>query len=172
MRNKYSKEFEEELRKIKDTHNLQDMIKFAKEKFGYDIPKRCMQKYLYRHNIRHKDYVPQKGHANNVKPIGSETVKDDGMVLVKIGNPSKWVYKQRYIYEKHFGEIPKGYMVVFLDGDRNNYDINNLMAVSTKMYNYAKNKGLISSDKELTRTALFLATLDEKTKEIENENTK
>jgi hypothetical protein len=61
-------------------------------------------------------------------PIGQEREKD-GYISVKVGSPSVWRYKQQLIYEEHFGPIPDGHVVIFHDGNRQNYDPNNLVAV-------------------------------------------
>ena len=92
------------------------------------------------------------------------------MILIKVGQPNIWEYKQRYIYEKYHGAISKDNMVIFLDGDRNNYDIDNLMAVTTPEYNYIKNKGLIFNDAEKTKTAILSARLNYKIKNMEEKN--
>lgn len=73
---------------------------------------------------------------HNHLPIGAETVGKDGYLLVKvskpIGNKSHLflVYKHRLIYEQAHGPIPKGYNVIFADGNNRNFDIDNLILVS------------------------------------------
>lgn len=58
-------------------------------------------------------------------------------------------------------------MVIFLDGNRNNFDINNLKAVTTREYLYARNKKILSKDKEVNRTSLLCGELYYKIKEKE-----
>ena len=74
-----------------------------------------------------------KKHLVNIKkrkmPEGHEIVDSQGYILVKVNDKRKYITKQRYIYEKHNGIIPKGYSVIFLDGNKNNFDIENLIAV-------------------------------------------
>lgn len=43
---------------------------------------------------------------------------------------NKRVRRPRQVYIDHYGEIPKGYVIVHLDGDRNNDSIFNLEAIS------------------------------------------
>ena len=124
--------------------------------------------YLSNRQIRYKGYNPNKSQEmGNKIPIGTEYVKPDGMVLIKV-KPNKWEYKQRYIYEQyHNVELPKNTMVVFLDGDRTNFDINNLMAVSTPEYNCIKNKNLLFKNSVATKTVILSARLYYKAKEKE-----
>lgn len=97
---------------------------------------------------------------HNKKQIGDEFLsKNDGYVWIKVAEPDKWVVKHRYIYEKHYGKIPKGYRVVFLDQNKNNCDINNLMLVKSKDILVAKNLKFISTDKEITKTGIMIAQL-------------
>jgi hypothetical protein len=42
----------------------------------------------------------------------------------------KRVRRPRKIYENHYGEIPKGHIIIHIDGDRYNDDISNLEAIS------------------------------------------
>lgn len=110
-----------------------------------------------RHHIRAIDYNPNKAHPHNTLPPYSEYVKPDGMTLIKTPE-GEWKYKQRYIYEQHY-PLHDDEMVVFLDQDRSNFSLDNLRAVKPTIYNIAKNKGLISTDKNVTNAALDMAEL-------------
>lgn len=169
MRNKYSKEFENEMYKKAPNKTIEKLLDIATNKYGYNITKDMLMQYLSKREIRYKGYNPNKAKAmGNRIPIGTEYTKPDGMVLVKV-KPNKWKYKQRYIYEQyHKVELPKETMVVFLDGDRTNFDINNLMAVSTPEYNCIKNKDLLSNNSMVTKTAILGARLYYKIKEKES----
>lgn len=96
---------------------------------------------------------------HNYKPVGSEFIDKEGYTYIKIFDPNKWVLKQRYIYEKYKGKIPKGYSVIFADSDKTNFDINNLLLVEDKDKLVAKNKHLIFDDAELTKTGLLISKL-------------
>lgn len=64
----------------------------------------------------------------------------------------------RYLYRKHYGKIPKGYVVIHLDGNHMNNDINNLEAVSRAELNKllgGKSYGL----GEITRTEIMIHEL-------------
>lgn len=169
MRNKYSKEFEKEMYKKAPNKTIDKLLDIAINKYNYHITKDMLMQYLSKREIRYKGYNPNKAKAmGSIIPIGTEYTKADGMVLVKV-KPNKWKYKQRYIYEQYYNvELPKDIMVIFLDGDRTNFDINNLMAVSTPEYNCIKNKDLLSNNSMVTKTAILGARLYYKIKEKES----
>ena len=62
---------------------------------------------------------------HNHKPIGSERVTVDGYIEVKIAEPNIWRQKQRVVWEQHYGNIPEGKMISFINGDRTACDIDN-----------------------------------------------
>ena len=108
----------------------------------------------------------QKGlRPHNWCPIGTEFESKDGYVYVKIADKYKgkktenWKAKHVLIYEKAHGPIPKGYKCAFLDGNRRNYDLDNLVLVSKAESVYMARNRLYTSDKELTRTGVALARL-------------
>lgn len=99
-------------------------------------------------------------------PIGYErATRKDGMVMVRI--EKGWDYKQRVVWRKHHGEIPKGHYIIFLDGDRTNYDIENLACVSPRESSLIANYRLITNNQDLTKTGVDLVKLLVKIKEKE-----
>ncbi len=95
----------------------------------------------------------------NHRPIGSERITVDGIVEIKIAEPNKWKAKARVIYEKEFGTIPKGYIIIYLDGNKQNLEPNNLKAISRKENLIMNHSKLRYNNKETTETALILAKL-------------
>lgn len=67
---------------------------------------------------------------HNTRPVGYERIDDDGYVLIKTDEGEKMVLKHRHIWRQHHGEIPRGMIVTFRDGDRTNCDIANLELIS------------------------------------------
>lgn len=64
------------------------------------------------------------------KPVGSLQVKK-GYVQIKIAEPNKWMQYQRYVWEQHHpGESAERMVVIFMDGNRRNFDPTNLERVS------------------------------------------
>lgn len=167
MRNKYTKEFDNYVLKNCSKYDKDDLRKKCEKKFNMNITLNAFSKHLYRINAQCKDYNPNMalgGELSGSKPVGYELHRTDGYVVVKVSQPNVWKYKQRLIYEQHYGKIPKNMMVIFLDGDKTNFDIKNLKAVTTRDYLYARNKHLLFNDSELTRTALMCGELFNKSK--------
>ena len=102
----------------------------------------------------------------NKRPVGSERINVDGYIEIKTKEPNTWELKHRVIYRDHYGDIPKGYNVIFLDGNRQNVDINNLKLVN-KAENLIMNRNkLYSNDKEITNTGTIIAKLIDKTNKL------
>ncbi len=75
----------------------------------------------------------KKGHTpHNHKVVGHERITKDDYVEVKIREPNVFVLKHRLIYEQKKGAIPPGYNIIFLDGNRRNFNIDNLKCVSNE----------------------------------------
>lgn len=70
------------------------------------------------------------------KPLGHERVNKNGILerKIKSDGPSsqRWKSVHRMIFEEHNGPIPDGHIVVFIDGNRRNFDICNLECISKK----------------------------------------
>ena len=39
--------------------------------------------------------------------------------VVKVAEPNKWDLKSRVVYREHYGKIPDGYTIIYLDGNGN-----------------------------------------------------
>jgi hypothetical protein len=93
------------------------------------------------------------------KPVGYEYIGKDGYVIIKIAEPNKWQLKHRYIYEQHYGKIPKGYVCIFLDGNKRNFDINNLAIVTMNQHHVLNQKKLRFETPEATASGIELSKL-------------
>lgn len=99
------------------------------------------------------------------RPVGSERDDKDGYIEIKVADPNKWELKHKHIYEEAYGEVPKGYKVIFLDGDKRNFDLNNLKCISQAENLYLNRYKLRFKDKDLTETAVNMAKLNTAIKE-------
>ena len=73
----------------------------------------------------------KKGHGGfKTRPLGSERIcTKDGYIMVKTKMPRTWERKHLVEWRKHNGPIPKDHCIRFLDNDRTNCDISNLVCI-------------------------------------------
>lgn len=96
----------------------------------------------------------------NRREIGSERIDKDGYVLVKIRDGylnKNWVLKHRLIYEQIHGKIPKNHKVVFADGNKRNFDPDNLLLVSYAEELIMNQRKLFTENAEFTKAGLNVA---------------
>lgn len=96
---------------------------------------------------------------HNWVPVGSERILRDGYVEVKVAEPRTWKLKHVVVWEKYNGKVDKGECVIFLDGNRQNCDINNLRKISRRQNAGMSRNRLWQKDKELNNTALNIVDL-------------
>lgn len=104
----------------------------------------------------------------NKQKIGYERVTKDGYIMVKTGE-CKWRLKQILVYEAAFGPVPKGYKLMFADGNRQNLALDNLLLVTSAEVIIMNNMGLMSDIAEVTKANLARVRLINKIKERKNE---
>lgn len=74
----------------------------------------------------------KNGHMmNKRRPVGSKRLTKDDYIEVKIAEPNKWKLMHIHIWEQHNGPVPKGNKIIFKDDNKYNFDINNLMMVTS-----------------------------------------
>lgn len=101
---------------------------------------------------------------HNAKPIGYERISKDGYIEVKVrmqrsapGKNDFFIGKHRLIWEEAHGPIPKGHKVIFLDGDKRNFALENLALVSNAENLQMTRKGLRSENPQFTETGILIA---------------
>ena len=108
---------------------------------------------------------------SNRKPLGSERIcPKDGYFIIKIaernpntGFPTRYKHKHVCIWEKEHGPVPKGMVVAFIDGDKNNVDLANLMLISRALLLNLNRHGYKEVPAELKPSVLALSNLQVKT---------
>lgn len=116
----------------------------------------------------------KKGHVpHNTLPVGAEVKLADGYTKVKVSDKPKayswdnWKLKHRNEHEQKHGTIPEGHAVTFLDGNRENSDVENLALVSLAENGILTKTNLRFKDVELTRTGIAVAKVIARIKEKE-----
>lgn len=111
----------------------------------------------------------KKGHKPpNWKPLGTERIcSKDGYLLVKVaqknpytGSPTRYRLKHVVLWEKRYGTVPPGKIVVFKDGDKRNIRITNLMLVSREELLRLNHHHYKEAPPELKPAILALAKLE------------
>lgn len=108
----------------------------------------------------------------NHKPIGYERITVDGFVEVKTQEPNVFELKSRLVWQEHFGEIPKGMIVKFIDGDSMNFEPSNLTLMTRSellaLNRFYKHK---ESDQAIKPTLITAARLKSKIHQISRART-
>lgn len=158
QRNSIDTEFKKGVRNSPNTEFQKGHIPFNKGKKQVDYMSPESIKRTAKTRFK-KGFTP-----HNTRRIGDERLDRDGYLYVKVSEglrPSRrnWKMKHRLIYETHNGEIPEGYVVIFLDQNKNNYDIDNLYACSRKVFSYMGRKSLWTNDPEINKANLLISEL-------------
>lgn len=106
----------------------------------------------------------------NHKEVGTERINVDGYTEVKIEEPDRWKLKQRVVYEKlHHVKLESNDVIIFLDGNKQNFEADNLLKLTrSELARYCKDH-LYSSIQDISRAAAQIAKIKEKMGEIKNE---
>lgn len=180
---KWSKQEVEYLGEITPGHHYHEIVNMMNDKFEYNFSMSQVRAAIKRHNFKtgftgcfQKGSIPaNKGTkgltgANktsfkpgqrpmNYKPIGSERVNVYGYIEIKVEEPRVWKLKHRIVYEETYGPIPKGYNVIFGDGNKLNCDISNLILVSKNQLLIMNRNKLIRSNIETTKSGVIIADI-------------
>ena len=167
-------------------HTRKEFIEAFKEKFGYELTvgqlKGQMRKfnlttghtgrfgdnghYYYGsgHKMSEEQYKKsqptmfKKGHIpKNRAEVGTEVIKEDGYIKVKVAQPNKWRMKHVLTWEAANGPIPAGSCLVFLDRDRANCDLSNLYLVTRSALKIINKNQMFGENPEVNRTMCILA---------------
>ena len=195
---KYTDDIIDFLREIAPGKTYKEIVEIFNKKYDLDMTTKKLSSLLGRKKIKtgttgcfRKGFIPwnkgKKGYigANktsfkkgnkpkNWRPIGSERINDEGYTLIKVSNESgmlkRWALKHRVVWEQHHKKkIPKGSVIIFADGNKNNLNIENLICVTRNELKVLNRCRLISSVPELTKTGLNVAKLKIKLEELRKE---
>lgn len=107
----------------------------------------------------------------NIRPLASERVDSkDGFILIKVkeydkntGFHTRFKHKHVHVWEQKNGRVPDGYVVAFKDGDRMNFNIDNLILISRLELLRLNKHGYKKIDNNIKPSVLALAKLEAKT---------
>lgn len=149
--------------------STESKVKAFNEKFGTDRKEHSLREMARRMGVmlsddalddyrrRTTDSLIRFNKTVRAKPIGYVGRPANGYLMVKTENG--WVSQGRYEYEKQCGEIPKGHVVVFLDGDNRNVNGENLMAIPQSWQALMTAKRFWSEEPNITKTGVLWCRL-------------
>ena len=112
-----------------------------------------------------------KGHMpQTYKPIGTIRENTDGYFYIKVSDEgpraNRWIPYQKYIWQNYYHKkLPKGMIIIFLDGNKCNVNINNLAAVTRAEAMYINHMGLHFDDTALSKSGMLVARVMMKARE-------
>ena len=132
----------------------EEMLPLMVDKFGHEYSPGSIGAAISRFNIKtgnsgcfKKGHIPynkgikgltgpsstsfKKGQKPpQTKPVGSERLTKDGCIEIKVDEYSKhWKRKHRYVWEQANRPLEKGEVILFLDGNKTNCNLDNLMCI-------------------------------------------
>ncbi len=93
------------------------------------------------------------------QPVGTERWRDDGYLWVKVAMPNKWKQKHRIVWESINGPAPKDAKIIFADGNRHNFSVDNLLCVSAAELVRLNQNRLIFNNADATKAGVLVARL-------------
>lgn len=91
---------------------------------------------------RETQFKPGVKPSNTWRPIGAERTSKDGILYRKVADTGikrdDWKAVHVLVWEEHNGPLPDGRIVIFKDGNRENFEPNNLLAL-TRAENMRRN---------------------------------
>lgn len=162
MKTTYSEQENDFLRKYYNNYSWEELTQMLNEQFGTQRKFRTVKAHC--RTVLHLKKTLSQDHYRNCNryDIGDEII-ENGYVLVKINNVKgsrekrnrrNWVQKHRLIWEQHYGKIPNGCQIIFLDGDKFNFDIDNLYCLDCRFMSILNRNKWLKGNKELTLTAI------------------
>ena len=147
-------------------HSVKDTTKAFNEKFGTDKKKHTMLNYARRHGLvvdeaivtKSKREPHRQGGASKKAERAIGSIRYDGCYWV-VKTENGWKPCHRATWEEHFGKVKKGNAVIFLDGDKSNWSIENLEEVPIQYLGMLDRNGLRSKHPVLTEAGILWCDL-------------
>lgn len=162
---KYPDDLEEYIRSIAAGREKSEILSLVNEHYGHIMELYQLKAYMNNHSITsglncnfRKGHTPWNKYTNYIaggrsaetrfkksglpptwRPVGSVRINCYGFTEIKVAEPNTWKLKHRLIWEAEHGPIPKGCIITFKDGNRQNFDIDNLACI-TQAQNAVINK--------------------------------
>jgi hypothetical protein len=178
---RYTDEQKEFLRSVIPGRSYKEIADLFNERFGLQLKTSQVNSFIGNNKLntgrngrfQKGNIPPNKGKkgirvsiATEFKPghvprtylsVGTETVRGEGYIWVKVADPDKWKEKHRIIWEEANGPVPEGYVVIFANRNPLDVRLENLILISRRLLAVLNKRNLISSDPEATRAGIVVA---------------
>lgn len=163
-----SRIFPEEVRRFMaencQGNRAREMVVLLKETFGKDWTEEQVARYYKKHGIK-------SGVASRYMPIGSLVFRTGEWYYEKVADGpnsnDNWRSKHVMVWEQSYGPVPKGHMVIFLNGNRRDYSLENLALCPKDVGLEVNSRGLRFTNPEATRAGMLIAELCLKVRRME-----
>lgn len=143
-----------------------------RERWGFGLTRGQINLFRSSHHTQRRN---SHGGGKHPVPMYSEREGKDGYIVIKVrefaGVPmskDNWMLKHVWIYEQTHGKVPEGHVVYFADGDRRNFDPDNLVAVPRKLIGIMNAQDMPKwYDRESLIECMSIAKLKSKMREVE-----
>lgn len=141
-------------------HSVQETTAAFNERFGTNKKKHTMLNYARRHGLKVREDVVTKSKLDASHADGTKHP------YMKVGDVyfdgKNWIMKtetgrkraQVAVWEKYHGKVKRGYAVICLDGNQENWNIANLAEVPFSYLGLLQRNGFRSDSAEITRTGV------------------
>ena len=169
MKNKYNDDERKFLRENCKGKYTYEVAELFNKKFGKNVTAKEIHNWKIQNKVTSGiDTRFKKGciNPNPPKPLYSEMISYDKgrkITYIKVGK-NKWEKKHLFLYKKYNGIIPKNSSIIFLDGNKDNFEKDNLICITREQHRIMAGNNLYLNSKELNETSIMIAQLKEKQK--------
>lgn len=157
--------FPEEIRQFMAANckgnRAREMVVLLNEKFGTNYTEKQISSYYRKHGLK-------SGVASRYVPIGTLIFRKGEWYYEKVADGpnsnENWKSKHIMVWEEANGPVPEGHMVIFLDGDRRHYQLENLALCPYDVGLEMNHKNLRFDNAQLTETGMLIAKVNLQTR--------
>ena len=149
---------------------LKDLVEAFNKHFNTNVELLALRWHATKNGFLQTDIDKQRANTRRLvmkKNMGQER-EYNGDIYVKVGDWRQdeqkekgrtWQLKSRVVWEREHGKIPNGYNVKFIDGNKRNFDINNLMLVKQSVMLRINQSHSMTDNADLNKSIIMVETL-------------
>lgn len=152
-------------KKREEGKTFSQVAKLMEKKFNQSYTRAMIGSAVRRYaNDENYKYRPGNQRYNWIE-LGTERIIPKGYTRVKTED-GVWELKHRVKYIEYNGEIPKGKIIMFANGNKNDFSKENLIAVTKNQLKTMNRHNLLKDNIEASKTGLIIADIIIKTEQV------